>query len=89
MRTIKSLILSFHLARYFFPSFPETQALVSESKLHSYLLSLEGFDEGGFLSADIGAGAAMQIDVKVVSAAAGVLPDQSSSVCFGDGDLSV
>ena len=72
-----------------FSPFLKHKHLYRRPNRHSYLLSLEGFDEGGFLSADIGAGAAMQIDVKVVSAAAGVLPDQSGSVCFGDGDLSV
>merc|ERR1719295_1994712 len=53
------------------------------------LLSLEALDEGGLLSADVGAGAAVDEDVEVVSASARVLTQESLVVGLFDGHLEV
>ena len=44
------------------------------------LLALEGLDERGLLAADVGAGAAVHEDVKVVAGAAGVLAQEALSI---------
>merc|ERR1719295_45124 len=53
------------------------------------LLSLEALDEGRLFSADVGAGAAVDEDVKVVAAAASVLPQKALVVSLFDGNLEV
>lgn len=50
-------------------------------------LSLEGLDEGGLLTADVGTGTTVDEDVEVVSGVAGVLANQSILVCLVDGVL--
>mmetsp|Transcript_10680 Transcript_10680/g.18814 ORF Transcript_10680/g.18814 Transcript_10680/m.18814 type:complete len:468 (-) Transcript_10680:308-1711(-) len=49
------------------------------------LSSLQGFDQRRFFAANVGSCTAMQKDIKVVSATAGVLSDQSCVVCLMDG----
>ena len=51
------------------------------------LLALEAFEQPGFLAADIGAGAAVQVHVDVVARAAGVLADQPGVVGLVDRGL--
>src|SRR5690606_5680476 len=53
------------------------------------LLALETLDEGRLLAADIGAGAAMEIEVEVPAAAAGVLAYQARFIGLIDGGLEI
>ena len=57
-----------------------------ERRLHPRhaLLALEAFDQRRFLAADIGAGAAMQEHIVIVTGPAGVLADQSGLVSLID-----
>ncbi len=48
------------------------------------LLALEAFEQRGFLAADIGAGAAMEIELEIVARAAGVLADQPGGIGLVD-----
>ena len=50
-------------------------------------LAFEGLDQRGFLAADVGAHSAVDVDVEVVAASAGVLADQARLVGFLDGAL--
>jgi hypothetical protein len=43
------------------------------------LLAFEAFEQRGFLAADIGAGAVVDVDVEIPARAAGVLADQPAS----------
>lgn len=53
------------------------------------LLALNGFDEGCLFTADVGTGASVQIDVKVVAGSAGVLSDETGGIGLVDGLLNV
>ena len=53
------------------------------------LAPFEAFEEPGLLAADIGAGAAMQVEVDVVARAAGVLAEEPGVVGFLDRGLEV
>src|SRR3954451_21487591 len=46
------------------------------------LLALEALQQPGFLAADVGAGAAMQVDLVIVAGAARILADQAGLVRF-------
>src|SRR5579862_1156089 len=48
------------------------------------LLALEAFEEPGFLAADIGAGAAVHVDVNIIARAAGVLANEPRRIGFVD-----
>lgn len=50
-------------------------------------LALEGLDQRGFFAADVGAHAAVQVDIEVVAGAAGVFADEAGFVGFLDGAL--
>ena len=51
------------------------------------LLAFQAFDQRGFFTTNIGASAPMQIQVEVISGAAGILADQSSVIGFRDGRI--
>ena len=53
------------------------------------LLALQALEQRGLLAADIGAGAAMQVDVVVPARAAGILADQPGGIGLVDRDLDV
>ncbi len=53
------------------------------------MLSLDGLNQSGLLAANVRPGASVDEDVKVVAAAAGVLPDQALLVGLGDGQVQV
>src|SRR3546814_13776156 len=48
------------------------------------LLAFQAFQQRGLLAADVGAGAAVQVDIVVVAAATGVLADEDGVVGFVD-----
>ena len=50
-------------------------------------LALERLDEGGLLTTDVSAHTTVDVDVKVVARAAGVLADQTGLVSLLDGAL--
>ncbi len=50
-------------------------------------LALERFDEAGFLAADVGAGAAMDVDLEIVAGAEDVLAEEILGLGLGDGFL--
>ncbi len=47
-------------------------------------LALDGFDESRLLSADVGAGAAVDMDLEIVAAADDVLPEEVLAPSLGD-----
>lgn len=53
------------------------------------LLALQRLDESGLFSADVGSGTSVEVDVKVVARAAGVLADKASLVRLVDRLLDV
>src|SRR5581483_11298467 len=53
------------------------------------LAPLEAFEQAGLLAADIGAGAAMEVELHVVARAAGVLAEQPRLVGLVDRGLQV
>ena len=53
------------------------------------LLAFQAFQQRGLFAADIGAGAAMEINVVVVARAAGIVADQPGLIGLVDGDLQI
>src|SRR5439155_19015154 len=60
-----------------------------EGRLEARLtfFAFEAFEQPGFLAADVGAGAAVQVDVVIVARAAGILADQAGRVSLFDRGL--
>lgn len=53
------------------------------------LLTFNALNQGGFLSTDVGTGSHVNVHIKIVSSAAGVLADQAGLVGLVDGDLDI
>ena len=53
------------------------------------LLALDGFDQSGLFTTDVGTGASVQVDVKVVAGSAGILSDETGGIGLVDGLLNV
>ena len=51
------------------------------------LLTFQAFDQRRFFTTNIGTSAPMEIQVEVISGAAGILADQSSVIGFRDGRI--
>ena len=53
------------------------------------MLTLDGLDQGGFFTANIGAGTTVDINVEIVPGTAGVFTNETGFVCFVDGLLQM
>src|SRR5205085_9750313 len=53
------------------------------------LFALEAFQQAGFFAANVGAGAAVQVDLVIIAGAAGILADQAGRIGLLDRGLEV